>query len=162
MSIKNLTKLILDNRIKFYTLIKITIIMRTTKFFKAMTLFWWLAVLLTVAFGGGIIFGAVFGEVGESIAGIAIALLIMCPFAFVDEQNPLLENIKSAIWIGWMFYFGILSMYLIGWFIKTMFCFNVNVICTILIGLSFLAVLDIAILLLVWLLKKIFKKNNTN
>lgn len=136
--------------------------MNTSKIFKVMTLFWWLAVLLTVAFGGGIIFGAVFGEVGESVAGIAIALLIMCPFAFVNEKNPLLENIRNAVWIGVMFYFGILSMFLIGWFIKIMFCFNANVICTILIGFGFLAVLDIAILLLVWLAKKIFKKNNTN
>ena len=125
--------------------------MSTSKFLKAINLFWWIAVLLTVAFGGGIIFGAVFGEVGEIIAGIAISLLIMCPFAFVNEKNPLLENIRNAVWIGVMFYFGIISMFLIGWFIK--------IICTILTGFGFLAELDIAILLLVWLVKKIFKKS---
>ena len=137
--------------------------MSTSKLFKVLTFFWWLTVLLVVSYWGAMLFSFFFGTVGESIAGIAIALLIMCPFAFVNETHPLLENLKNAVLIGVLFFFGVLSMLVIGWFAKVMIGFSANALLTILVGFGVLTVLDVIIIFMVWVARKIyklFKKNN--
>ena len=137
--------------------------MSTSKLFKVLTFFWWLTVLLVVSYWGAMLFSFFFGTVGESIAGIAIALLIMCPFALVDETHPLLENLKNAVWISVMFFFGVLSLFVIGWFAKLMIGFSANAFLTILLGFGILTIVDIVIIFMVWLVRKIyklFKKDN--